>query len=407
MPSDQPQMMNGYSPRHQPPRRPPPSEQARSQGEPPAWMDDVPAWGEAPGTASTRTARRRLTATSAAAIEVQSQRQYFLKGWLNRGDFVLIYGQAGCGKSLFVADLAYRLAQRCESIHGKRAKGGPILYVCLEGQGGFRTRLAALAEHHGPAPDFYLCDGPLDLQNPADVDDLVRLVIGVKAIAVVLDTWAQACPGAEEAGSADNGRALSGINRVRRETGAAVLVVDHTGWGEGDAQKRPRGWSGKWAAADAGLHVDGDIKEGDVQVVPRRLKDGSGFDAIAFGSERVELGEDDDGDPIISFVAVERERVSTQSSNGAQSARTTKSGRTFSDAFSEALADHGVDHNVLGDRTLVKAVNVRFVRDEFLRRYPAERESSDRALRRFLNNLPAEYGSENVNDEVYVWRVWP
>ncbi len=404
MPSEGPHMINGNFPgHHQPSRRPPPGDQ------PPEWMNEAPPWGDAPGGADkSRSPRRRLTATSATSIELTKHSRYILKGWFNQQDFVLIFGPAGCGKSLLAADLAFRLAQRCETIHGKRAKGGPVLYVCLEGQGGFRTRLAALAEHYGPAPDFYLCDGPLDLQNPADVGDLVSLVSELKAIAVVIDTWAQACPGAEESGSADNGRALSGINRVRRETGAAVLVVDHTGWGEGDAQKRPRGWSGKWAAADAGLHVDGDIKEGDVQVVPRRLKDGSGFDPIAFGSERIELGEDDDGDPIVSFVAVERDRAYTQTTpGGAQSARTTKAGRTFNDAFHDAITDNGVDHNVLGDRTSVKAVNVRYVREEFLRRYPAERESGDRAFRRYLSNLPADYGSENVNDEVFVWRVRP
>ncbi len=136
------------------------------------------------------------------------------------------------------------------------------------------------------------------------VDELIAIIHETGAQLLVLDTWAQATNGGDENSSEAVGRVLRAIHRIIAETGAAVVAVDHTGWG-GDAQGRPRGWSGKWAATDFAIHVKGDIKEGPVQCLIPRQKDRVDDTPFVFGSERVQLGTDEDGDLIESYIAVE------------------------------------------------------------------------------------------------------
>lgn len=270
---------------------------------------------------------------------------YVVKGLLNRGDLALIFGKAGCGKSLFAAHLFYLVAQGETEAYGKRVRGGPVIYVCLEGQGGFRRRLQALERAHGPAADFYLVEEPFSLVDPraADlIESLIKQAQEIRPAAIIIDTWAQAT-GGDENGSDTNTRALTTINRLRANTGALVCGIDHTGWGE-DAQKRPRGWSGKWAATDTGLRVDGDIKTGDVLVIPERLKDGTDFAPLAFGSERVELGIDEDGDPIEIYRGVERDaatRDQIQDRKTARSRALTPKQEGDLKVICEAIAEHG------------------------------------------------------------------
>lgn len=255
--------------------------------------------------------REPLRLTRASDLGDPKPVDYVLKGLLNRGDLAMIYGKPGSGKSLFAAHLFYRVSQGAERAYGKRIKGGPVIYICLEGQGGFRRRLQALEKAHGPAPDFYLVEQAVSLTELANgfVDDLIRHAQSLEAVAIVIDTWAQAT-GGDESGSEANQRALSTINRIRLETRALVCVIDHQGWGN---DPRPRGWSGKWAATDTALRVDGDIKAGDVLLVPERSKDGTDFAPLAFGSERASLGFDPEGDPIEVYRGLERDAATAES----------------------------------------------------------------------------------------------
>lgn len=289
--------------------------------------------------------KRTLRLVRATELGEPKPADYVVKGLLNRGDLALIFGKAGSGKSLFAAHLFYRVAQGVDDAYGKRVRGGPVIYVCLEGQGGFRRRLQALEQAHGSAEDFYLVEEPFSLVDPeaADlIESLIKQAQEIRPAAIVIDTWAQAT-GGDENGSEANSRALAAINRLRAETGALVCCIDHTGWGE-DAQKRPRGWSGKWAATDTGLRVDGDIKNGDVLIVPERLKDGTDYAPLAFGSERVELDIDQDGDPIEIYRGVERDadtRDQMQKAKKAKARALSPDDQLICDALKEFLADHG------------------------------------------------------------------
>jgi hypothetical protein len=134
-----------------------------------------------------------------------------------------------------------------------------------------------------------------NLLAPQDVRDLSG-AIG-PADVIVIDTLAQVTAGANENSSEDMGKALAACRSLHEATGAVVVVVHHAGK---DASRGARGWSGLKGAADAELEVtrDGDLRRARVS----KQKDGTDGDVLAFRLRTVELGRDEDGDPITSCV---------------------------------------------------------------------------------------------------------
>jgi hypothetical protein len=122
-----------------------------------------------------------------------------------------------------------------------------------------------------------------------------------RADLIVIDTLAQVTPGANENASEDLGKALDQCAGIHRATGATVLLVHHSGK---DASKGARGWSGVRAAADAELEVE----RGAGRVLrTTKQKDGDDNGEWGFELEVVNIGVDEDGDPITSCIVKETE----------------------------------------------------------------------------------------------------
>ena len=185
---------------------------------------------------------------------------------------------------------------------GYRVSPCPVVYVCLEGAAGFRLRVAAWEQQHGrtlPA-GLRLVLQPFKLTEPQDVADMATAVLTAGEGAVtIIDTLNAAAPEADENTSADMGRILEAAKALQRMTGGLVVLVHHTGK---DASKGLRGHSSLFAALDAAVEVlrDGPRREWRVA----KAKDGIEGAAYAFGLDRVELGDDDDGEPMSSCVCV-------------------------------------------------------------------------------------------------------
>jgi hypothetical protein len=98
------------------------------------------------------------------------------------------------------------------------------------------------------------------------------------------------------------GKALSHCKALHRHTGAVVLLVHHSGK---DTSKGARGWSGIRAAADAELEV---VREESGRWL-RLSKQKDGEDELRWGFdlEVVQLGVDEDLDPVTSCVVIEAE----------------------------------------------------------------------------------------------------
>lgn len=228
---------------------------------------------------------------------------WIIKGVLPKAGLAVVYGASGSGKSFAVLDMSLAIARGTEW-RGKRVKQGRVAYIAAEGADGFRKRLAAYALHQG----VDLSTVPMTVLNAApnllEKADAAAIAIGVKAAGgadlIIVDTFAQTTPGANENAGEDVGKALGHCKRIHEATGAMVVLIHHSGK---DASKGARGWSGLRAAADAEIEV---IRTDQGRCL-RLSKSKDGEDGLEWGFdlEVVQLGVDEDLDPITSCVVVE------------------------------------------------------------------------------------------------------
>ena len=118
---------------------------------------------------------------------------------------------------------------------------------------------------------------------------------------------------------------------LREAFDCAVIIVHHCGL-DGT---RPRGHTSLTGAADAQLSVSRD-KAGDIFMTAECMKDGAESERIVSRLEQVEVGIDDDGEPITSCV------VSPSDISGTRmKANVPPSAKMALDALNEAVAESG------------------------------------------------------------------
>ena len=228
---------------------------------------------------------------------------WIIKGVLPKAGLGVVYGASGSGKSFAVLDMGMAIARGVDW-RGKRTKQGRVAYIAAEGADGFRKRLAAYAQHQG----VDLAGVPMTVLNAApnllEKQDAVDVARGIKASGgadlIIVDTFAQTTPGANENAGEDVGKALGYCKRIHESTGAMVLLIHHSGK---DATKGARGWSGLRAACDAEIEV---VRAPTGRLL-RLSKSKDGEDGLEWGFdlEVVQLGVDEDLDPITSCVVIE------------------------------------------------------------------------------------------------------
>jgi hypothetical protein len=134
----------------------------------------------------------------------------------------------------------------------------------------------------------------------AEYGELIRAIEAeqIAPAAVVLDTLNRSLQGSES-DDKDMGAYVKAADAIRETFNCAVIVIHHCGV-EGT---RPRGHTSLTGAADAQLACKRDAA-GNVTVTVEWLKDGPEGDAITSRLESVEVGYDEDGDPITSCIVV-------------------------------------------------------------------------------------------------------
>lgn len=222
---------------------------------------------------------------------------YLIKGLFAPCETSVIYGEPGSGKSFLATWMAYSIAAGRE-VFGRRVRQAPAIVAALEGQIGFERRMHAIRDAFGANDQFFWLTQPADLySNDADVDGLIDAVLKAKASFLVIDTLARAIgPGSENEGR-DMGIIVSALDRIRRETGSHVCIVHHCGK---DASKGMRGHSSLLGAADATVEVKRDGEARCARLA--KVKDGKDGDEHGFTLQVVDLGQDEDGDPITTCI---------------------------------------------------------------------------------------------------------
>lgn len=245
---------------------------------------------------------RRLAAIPWSEGQAHKPAPDLIKGAVAAG-FNLEFGASSSGKSFHCIDKAVAVA-RDVVWNGHRVKGGPVLYIAAEAAAGIWRRLEAYAldrlGDQEPRPPLYVIPQALNLlASDEDVQVVVAEARRLSAVLVVIDTVSRVFGGGDENSSQDMARFVSNLDRIRADTGAAILAVHHTGK---DSTKGARGSSVLFAAADFVTEVER-LGDGSTRrVTVRKSREGEDGAVQDFRLRVVELGEDDDGDPITSCV---------------------------------------------------------------------------------------------------------
>jgi hypothetical protein len=236
-------------------------------------------------------------------ISPRGNADYLVKGVINRGDFVSVYGESYTGKSHFALDLALSVAAG-RPWRGHRVTQCAVLYVALEGWRGFENRVAARRrEFEGEHVPLAVWTTSLDFSEPTTTGTLIEIVRRLAEVApriglIVIDTVARAMGAVDENSSQGMGTLISASSRIQKETGASVLWIHHVGK---DPGKGPRGHSSFFAALDTGIRISREDEKTSKAVIEKQ-KDGEGDRTWHFRVVSRTLGVDDDGDVITAGV---------------------------------------------------------------------------------------------------------
>lgn len=226
--------------------------------------------------------------------------RWMVQGVLPASGFGAVYGPSGSGKSFLVLDLCAAIADGAQWFE-RRVDAAPVTYVCLEGEAGLGKRAKAWSvRQQRNLPDrLRFVTQPLDLRQPEDITDLCTAVLaaGGRDGLLVIDTLNRAAPGSDENSSVDMGQLIDACKEAQRRLGGVVLLVHHTGK---DGAKGLRGHSSLYAALDAAIEVSRNDARREWSVA--KSKDDADGGRHAFALRVVELGDDENGEPITSCV---------------------------------------------------------------------------------------------------------
>lgn len=168
-----------------------------------------------------------------------------------KNGLVVLYGPPKSAKTFLALDMALSVGTDQEQLHGFQCKSGKVLYVLAEGGApmmGNRARAWLQCKGKSDA-DVAVLPSSILLSSKKSVDGLLELA-GNEWDLVIVDTLAR-CMDGDENSVKDMNAAIKGCDYIRTKTGAAVMLVHHSG------KDQAKGMRGSTALLGA---VDGTIR---------------------------------------------------------------------------------------------------------------------------------------------------
>lgn len=243
--------------------------------------------------------------------------EYLIKGLLTKNELSMLLGESQSGKSFIAIDIAMAVARGLPWFNHRSFQGGVVYQAGESASGVRRRRLPAYRRHYdvaGEALPFVLLQKPLDLYNSdedteAFIDECrywAKTFGSIPLELIIIDTFNKATPGANENDGKDMGSVLARCDRIRRETGAHVMLVHHLNSGGTKA----RGHTSLFANVENVITVKKveDTSDGDNRQIREwkiaKQKDGEDGVSKKFVLKSVQIGQDPDGDAITSCVVM-------------------------------------------------------------------------------------------------------
>lgn len=231
----------------------------------------------------------------AGDVQAQLDRDYLVKGWIDRGSISVVYGPSNVGKSFWALNIAHHVSSGIPW-GGRRVRQGRVIYIAAEGGASFYNRVAALEN-----PQFFVLPGAITLtgQNSqaAPLSEVLQHLAatgGDSIDLIVIDTLARVMGGLDENNAPDIADLVRNLDLIRRATGAHVMLIHHSGK---DTGRGARGHSSLRAAIDTEI----ELKRDDLGIITAEVtkqRDGPTGCKFNYQLRQVDLGRDQDGDQI-------------------------------------------------------------------------------------------------------------
>jgi hypothetical protein len=268
--------------------------------------------------------------------------RYLVEGLIPARSFGAIYGKPGSFKSFAALYVSMCVATGGECF-GRTTAQGPVIYIAGEGQAGLNRRRLAIQKHYdlsGDIPVFFIKSA---LNLGTTLEDRDALIAEIRALnispsLIVIDTYARNAGGIEENSAKETMTAVAIMSSLEQETGAAVLLVAHSGKSQ-DAGLR--GSSAMLAALDTELLCE-KVSEGNERMGRLTLsksKDSEDGITVPFKCEVVTLSEIDPSNNSLVVVPCDESELPNQKS---QRSKLSKDAAIALVALEQAIAQGGV-----------------------------------------------------------------
>lgn len=244
--------------------------------------------------------RSKLIYADEISLEAMRQRREsaLVEDLCHRGELGVIYADSTAGKSFLALDMSFAVALG-KTWHGRRVARGPVLYVCLEGAGGFQQRVLACYRQHGdPGRRFAMLPISVSIKRGREGDAGLQEILGFArefeaaagepVAVIVIDTLQRAMGGDNENDTSDMSHFVERLGRIQNATGAAVIVCHHC-----NASGNIRGSTALFASADFVLRIDRDKQRRKVRA--EKVKDGRDGPMFNFELADIDIGTDGAG----------------------------------------------------------------------------------------------------------------
>jgi len=284
----------------------------------------------------------RFTFTPFREITFSTTPPYVIKGLLPRIGVAVLWGKPKCGKTFAAFDMEMHVALGWP-YRGRRVEQGTVLHIACEGASGLGARKEAWRMHHAAkrrveeidAADFHLCkETTLDLIRDVDaVAAAIAAQFDDRPIRIItVDTLNRSLNGSESKDE-DMAAYIRAAVALADKFQCLVLIIHHCGYDT----THPRGHTSLIGAVDADLLVK-KANDGLMCLTVENMRDGANDGETYSRLEVVEVGRDDNGDPICSCVVVPSEAPEAQKAKAKADRPLSPMALKFWEAFNNAGA---------------------------------------------------------------------
>ena len=276
--------------------------------------------------------QRRFKGVWANDMKPVLTRRDLIKGLIPKSALTVVWGAPSCGKSFWILDAAIHIAIH-RDYQGHRTVQGPVVYISGEGGKQINNRVEAWRRHNAEdgidIPLLCYDAAPVLPEDAKDLIDCIRHDLdGATPAGVVIDTVNKVIFGSTS--NDDDMRALVRCLRIMiAELQCAVLALHHCGWDQAHMS------GSRVLQADADCEVAVSDSNGTRTVKHLKMRDGGLTEPFNFELVKIELGTDEDGDPINSCAVGQVTAVQPRETGP----HLTKNQRTMLTILQDAMPD--------------------------------------------------------------------